>query len=662
MRVMKLEKELKIPLLDLLAGRLAKKTTPEEKLGALKDYLKAAPDWVKNLLPELSEREQIALLELFATGQAGRFITFPIDLPKLKNLLSILSKVEDFYAPIGGVLGYHQTVLKLLSKSQRKKNRGMKFHAPPVIDISDSADEDVQSAVQSGIAHLEEVAEIYTVGGAADRLGLQDEKNGDFLPAAVLKFCGKTLLEYLIEDLQAREYLHFMQFGKQVSTPIAMMTSPEKDNHARILAICEEKGWFGRSKENFRLFIQPLVPTLNKQGEWGNLGPYQLLLKPGGHGVIWKLAEQAGIFDWFFSLGCKKALVRQINNVIAGVDQGLLAFTGIGCKNDMRMGFASCSRLVRTSEGINVLVERRGSYCLTNIEYCDLDQYGLQDEPMSPWNPYSKYPANTNILFVDLKEVREVVKSHPLPGMLVNAKKMKVQRMDGTLEEEELLRLESTMQNIADYFVEKELPRRSFLTYNLRHKTISSIKRAYSGAGLAETPEGCLYDLLKNARELLVQHCQFVLPEMPEQEEFLKGGPTFIFLYHPALGPLYSIIEKKIQGGRLGLGSELQLEIADFCAENLEVEGSLIIRTEAVMGHRDERGILHYSDKRAKCRLKNVRVKNKGISPSTRSATHVWKSECERIECCEIILEEGAEFEAENLTLTGNQRILVTKK
>ncbi len=44
-------------------------------------------------------------------------------------------------------------------------------------------------------------------------------------------------------------------------------------------------------------------------------------------------------------------------------------------------------------------------------------------------------------------------------------------------------------------------------------------------------------------------------------EEYLEKGPGFIFLYHPALGPLWDVIAQKIRGGALMHGSELVLEV-----------------------------------------------------------------------------------------------------
>lgn len=46
------------------------------------------------------------------------------------------------------------------------------------------------------------MAEIYPLGGAGDRLGLVDEETGECLPVAMLPYCGRTLLEGLIRDLQ----------------------------------------------------------------------------------------------------------------------------------------------------------------------------------------------------------------------------------------------------------------------------------------------------------------------------------------------------------------------------------------------------------------------------------------------------------------------------
>lgn len=155
---------------------------------------------------------------------------------------------------------------------------------------------------------MPDLGEIYPLGGSADRLGLVDPVTGESLPAAMLLYCGRTLLEGLIRDLQvldlflpcvenyflplmlndrnellsllhldngfqhicmclnyiieffyhckAREFLYFKLYGKQCITPVAIMTSSAKNNHEHITLLCERHTWFGRGQSRFQLFEQ----------------------------------------------------------------------------------------------------------------------------------------------------------------------------------------------------------------------------------------------------------------------------------------------------------------------------------------------------------------------------------------------------------------------
>lgn len=631
---------------------------------------------VKKFLEKASLEEQLVIKSVIAIDQG--FLLFSslsneVFDKRVKNFIDQLLPVEKFYSSIGGIVGYHCRMLQLLSPHRETSSQEVCYYPAQGIDISYETEE-IRRAVWEGIFHLEEMAEIYPVGGAADRLKLQDERTGEPLPAARLLFLGRSLLENMILDLQAKEYLHYKIFGKQVTTPIALMTSFEKNNHRHIVAICEENSWFGRPQEMFRFFCQPSVPTVDKKGTWCLQDSLKLLLKPGGHGAIWRLAKEEGIFDWFFEKKRKKALVRQINNPIAGVDNGILAFTGIGCKQDKSFGFASCPRQVKVSEGINVILEKREGekfeYVLTNIEYCDFKKFGIVDEAVEEGSCYSKFSSNTNILFIDLHAILEAVQKSPIPGILVNLKRVTYHTESGHKKEEEVARLESTMQNIADFFVEKvERPLvgeglkqlKSYLTYNKRNKTISTVKREFAlGASLVETPEGCFLDVLRNAKELL-ERCQMEVPEVHDSSLFFQKGPSFIFLYHPALGPLYSIIAQKIRGGKIHLGGELQLQIAELDLENLELQGSLRIEAEQIMGHFSPEGILSYSEKVGKCILKNVKIKNRGIDKELpKELPNVyWKNEIVREESCHIILRGNSQFYAEEVTLEGDYFIEV---
>jgi len=622
---------------------------------AVREYLTRSPD-LSSYLSLIPPESASAAKQLIAIGQMERLAgPGPIDGPALLKLLEKMTAVDAFYREIGGIVGYQTKVMEFLRGGcDSRQSEIIAFHAPEFIDITQETDE-VLDDVLAGIEALPKIAEMYPLGGAADRLHLLDAATGNELPAAKLGYAGRTLFESLIRDLQAREYLYYKLRGTQVEVPIAIMTSEEKDNHRHVVGICEEHGWFGRRKESFRLFTQPLVPAVDPKGNWFLLGPFSPVLKPGGHGALWKLARDEGIFAWLKGLSKQNALIRQINNPIAGLDYGLLAFAGVGIKEDRSFGFASCNRLVQAAEGVNVVIEKKnGDVALTNIEYCDFAKYGIEDKPLKEGEPYSRFTSNTNILFANLQAVENAVGDCPFPGLLINLKNASVATLSGEKAQGLMARLESTMQNIADVFVEKEKPQKTFVTYNHRHKTISTAKKAYvPGGSSQETPEECFYVQLKSARELL-SRCGFSLPEARSLPEYLEAGPDCLFLYHPALGPLYALIAQKIRGGSLSSGSELQLEIADADLEDVHIDGSLRINASQPMGHFDPEGVLTYSDRTGRCRLKGVSVKNDGVDWT--SSLPYWQNRLVRRGSLEIRLAGFSEFIAENVAFEGNYR------
>ncbi|PIS01985.1 MAG: hypothetical protein COT85_07530 [Chlamydiae bacterium CG10_big_fil_rev_8_21_14_0_10_42_34] len=655
-------------MLRNLSNQLAVSSTTDDQhaildsLNSVGEFFKVHP-YLPVLLSELGPKYEIAFKQIVAIGQAKRLFSGVneenLNVEKLSSLLEKLVAIDHFYREIGGITGYQAKVLQLLRGSSVGESN-VNYHAPSFVDMTKESP-DVTQSVEWGIDTLDQMAEIYPLGGAADRLHLVEEGSGQELPAAKLAFAKITLLEHLIRDLQAREYLYFQKYGVQLITPIAIMTSYEKNNHAHIQQICENANYFGRPPDSIRFFTQPLVPAVGENGDWCIAGPLSPVFKPGGHGAIWKLARDEGIFSWLKGLGRTKALIRQINNPIAGLDYGLLAFSGMGCKGEMKFGFASCPRLLKAAEGVNVLVEKEDQIVLTNIEYCDFKKFGIKDLPLVEGEPYSRFSSNTNILFADLDAVSEAIDTCPFPGLLLNLKNGTYRTDSGEKKQMPMARLESTMQNIADVFVEKKgaqlKTERTYVTYNLRHKTISTAKKAYvEGGALQETPENCFYDLLFAHRELLLA-CGFQLPPQRTLEEYMEKGPEFLLLYHPSLGPLYSKIREKLIEGTLHQGSELLLEIADLKISKLVLKGSLQIKAEQVMGRRDNQGVLQYSQKVGKCILENVRIENAGVDWS--SSKPFWKTNVKRNETVQIILKGQSTFIARNVHLKGSYTYVV---
>lgn len=615
----------------------------------------------RSLLPTLSTEQCGVFKQLVAIGQ---FDDFHIESKeKWISLLDSLLNVDRFYREIGGIVGYQVEVLKLLQKNDEEVSDQSKFHAPQFDDISE-VNSDVLNSIRLGLEAMPSMSELYPLGGAADRLHLIDVATGMELPAAKLQFAGRSLVEIMIRDLQAREWLYFRLYGKQLTTPIAVMSSWEKQNSLHVTTVFESKGWFGRPVDRFKFFVQPLVPAFDEKGNWHRSGLLKPVLKPGGHGAIWKLARDEGVFSWLKSLGSKKTLVRQINNPIAGLDYGLIAFSGIGCSRNMSFGFSSCNRLVKAAEGVVVLIEKStGEIVLTNIEYCDFTKFGVSDEPICADLPFSRFRSNTNILFADLAAVEKAVDIHPFPGLLMNLKPATIVDEDGSAREALVARLESTMQNIADVMGELNSSlsplktEKTFVMHNERHKTISVAKKAYQpGQSMRETPELCFYELLAANCELLLK-CGIALPKVRSPEDYLALGPSVLFLYHPALGPLYSVIVQKLRRGQLELGSELVLELAEVDIENLNLNGSLQIIATQPLGRVDDAGILQYSHQVGRVILHDVTVGNGGVDWSLGSP--FWKMNLRRKETVIIELQGWSQFDARGVYFTGSHHFVV---
>lgn len=636
--------------------------------------------------------EMIEKLDVNARG-SGKNIGLALndeDFKDLNKLMKNLGEVEHFYNCIGGIIGYQITVMELLAQSRVEmqttnwsKNiqeqlecQFLEIHAPTGLDLSQNAEYASQAALW-GIQGLPDLGEIYPLGGSADRLGLVDPETGECLPAAMLPYCGRTLLEGLIRDLQAREFLYYKIYGRQCVTPVAIMTSSAKNNHEHITSLCEKLEWFNRGRSSFQLFEQPLVPAVSAEdGQWIIKKPFAPICKPGGHGVIWKLASDKGIFKWFYDHGRKGATVRQVSNVVAATDLTLLALAGIGLHHGKKLGFASCKRNSGATEGINVLMEKknldgRWAYGLSCIEYTEFDKFGLADGPHCCNSLQAEFPANTNILYVDLPSAELVGSSkntNSLPGMVLNVKKPiafvdhfgKPHSVSGG-------RLECTMQNIADNFlnacpsrdykgVEDKLD--TFIVFNKRRRVTSSAKkkRRHADKSLHQTPDGSLLDILRNAHDLL-SRCDIKLPEIESNDKYLNSGPPFLILLHPALGPLWEVTRQKFYGGSICKGSELQVEVAEFLWRNVQLDGSLIIEADNVMGSSsiDQNGepVLQYGRRCGRCKLQNVKVLNEGIDWNFGDNVY-WKHVVQRTEGCKVVLHGNAEFEATDVILKGN--------
>ncbi|MCH9611940.1 MAG: hypothetical protein S4CHLAM102_04170 [Chlamydiia bacterium] len=640
-------------------NRLKNEPTPSEKVRVLRSFppirekLDADPDF-STYINQLHLDKRLIALKLLAMGQEHLLTPFTThQSAHIDKLLDSLLPVENFYGDIQGVLGYQKLVTELLKASDTKE-LPVAFVAPDRIDLSVEGS-DVDEMVYAGILAQGEVCEISPVGGAAERLSLKCDESGIDLPAAKMEFLGCTLLEGIVRDLIAREYLHYKLLGKQVLTPLVLMTSSAKDNHQHILQICEERQWFQRDPASFHFVKQPSVPTFDDEGKWQLASKETLSQRPNGHGSIWKMIEK-DVIDGLLREKKQYALVRQINNPVSGMDCTLPAFIGYGVMHKKQFGFVGTERVPNVAEGVNVtrqILDEEGnvqSQVLSNVEYVEIEKLKKLGEKKS-------FCANTNILFANLGAIQKASRAYGYPGCLLNFKT--VTYADNEEKQRKVARLETTMQNIADAFEFKQgQTPPAFLAFNIRRKTLATTKKlSQSSSDLEGTPRGAYFNYKRNIFDLFSNQCEIDLEDPNNREAFSKETEGFIISFAPCLGPLWSVVSQKIHYGKIAHGSELRLEIADLFLHHFELNGSLLVEAENLVGEADHEGIVRYNDRTGRVYLRDVRVENKGCLQSDEDL--VWSGGLEREESLHIVCEGCSAFIAQGVTFKGAHKFVV---
>lgn len=660
-------------LADSIHARLKNcKNNEEKKKLLLKDSsirasLEQYPE-VVHFFSQGTAEEAYVLALTAALGQFHTlfdgFETLPEKTASLKQFVSTLVQMERFYQSMGGLLGYHETILRMLANPTVLPATDQ-FLPPPSQDMRSKSSQ-IWKVCYEGVRELPRVAYIFPIGGASDRLNLVDETTKEQLPAASLNFCGRTLFELLVRDVEAQSYWHYSTFGKQIVCPIVLMTSSEKKNDQRIVAMGEKGKWFGHPSESFFRMVQPLVLLVDYEGNWVSNGTLKLVLKPGGHGVIWKLAQESGAFRWLQEQRVDTAVVRQINNPLAGLDNSFFTLTGYGLKHKKSFGFASCPSRPGFTEGLNILsINPKEGATISNIEYTYFKTLQVTYPHLFE---NGSCPANTNILFAYLPSVEKALQKDPIPGLIINPKTVVEVTKNGILEKKMAARLESSMQNIADDFrvpIDTQAPQKeqkealtTFLNLYDREKLMSVTKRAYvEGQAPYETPESCLYDWTRAMRKLLSTHCSFTLPPEQTLEQFLQNGPEFLFLFNPALGPLWEVIGQKVSHGSIAPGAEIDLEIAELACSGLTVDGTLRIIAQEALGKKMNDGHYQFSDTVGRARIKNCIIMNQGMNE--RNISDILKGSQKRGEECAILLEGFSELVAENVTIKGDFHLTI---
>lgn len=611
---------------------------------------------IKISLDELDEAEKKILRHLQEENQLSSWIDSFLDMPKplnmLRSQLKIMIDTDSFYEDHGGIEGYHRISKRLFSGIRSGTEEDSKVSIPPLVLKKDLSSKEVEKA----LSFLSQTAFIFPVGGAGDRLNLIDKKSGKSLPAALLNFDGKTLLEGLFADVDALERLYRLYTHKSICIPVVLMTSHEKDNHHQICSLLEEKKYFGKDKKNVYFITQSQVPVVDQEGNYlFNSG--RIITKPGGHGVLWKLLTQSNFLPKLRNAGIEHLVVRQVNNPLAARSTTILQLLLEATKSNKEFGFVSCSRRVGSPEGMIVLkyLPRDNAEYISNIEYTEFAKFGLEDIPDPSNRGYSKYPANINLLYIKMDALIKAMEKETIPGLLMNAKSSYTK--DGQVLK--YGRLESTMQSIADLFhTSSNSPLRSFILHMPRSECFSVTKRlSKSGLVEADTPQSAFYDDQAFIHKVLIDHCLSKVIPLPKIENLLNDGYSCLFHFAFCMNPLSLSLPRIIQQCQFNKKSFLSLSTSDVEMKECILNGGLRIEAKSI-------------DKdKVKAKLENITINNKGLNCYD-DISKLYQEGAEKGECVYIKLGINAEFYCEGVTLNGpvtwnvpdNTRVIVSEK
>ena len=123
---------------------------------------------------------------------------------------------------------------------------------------------------------------------------------------------------------------------------------------------------------------------------------------------------------------------------------------------------------------------------------------------------------------------------------------------------------------------------------------------------------------------------------------------------------MWDVIRQKIRGGSMTTGSELVLELAEAQLVNVNINGSLLVSCDNVMGNMEAKagegegkGLVFDTSQCGRVRMRHVRVENAGVNheETVMESGDCWKHRPSRVESCRIVLHGNAEFEARRCTL-----------
>lgn len=367
-----------------------------------------------------------------------------------KQLLDTLISINDSYP--NGLKGYVDNSRNLLKLSKEGKNpyQGFIPHNPDTVDLFHFDDKYLEME-KKGLEQVHELAVVLVAGGLGERLGY----NGIKIDIPFELTTCTSYIAYYASYLRTLEKRIFStKSSKKKQIPLVVMVSP----YTEVLTknSFEANNYYGLKRQQVVFIKQELVPSLkNNKAELAKKTPYELVLKPHGHGDVHLLMYKTRVAQKLWNGGIRYLLFIQDTN--AQVVNVILPALGVSVTNKFVFNSIGVPRVMGESVGaITKLVSARKEMTI-NVEYNQLDAL-LLDSHLTGERGLGKgmcssFPGNTNALIICLKNYLDVLeKSKGVIAEFINPKyqdKTKTSFKSPT-------RLETMMQDLPKFFSKKE--------------------------------------------------------------------------------------------------------------------------------------------------------------------------------------------------------------
>lgn len=494
---------------------------------------------------------------------------------KKRAFLATLMAAHRAYP--GGLPAYIKNARALLAGATTGNNPydGYTPEQPDIVDLSAFGDA-YASAESAGLAAFARTAVVLVAGGLGERLGYHGIK-----------------LDIPVEVTENTSYLaHYAGVVREASRklgsqiPLVIMTSMDTcEGTAATLAANRN---FGLESGQVTILRQELVPALaDIDARLALEKPYELIMKPHGHGDIHLLLHSSGTAKKLAGEGIRYLLFIQDTN--GQVFNAALAAVGASEQHGYDFNSIAVNRVPGEAVGGITTLVKPGSPDLTiNVEYNQLDP--LLRATVSPEGDvpdgrgHSRFPGNINLLVIRMEPYLRVLEStRGIIAEFVNPKFTDASRTAF----KKPARLETLMQDLPKFFVSGEkvgvtIFDRAWCFSACKNNLLEAADKAAKN-GPPESASSAENDFYLAGRMKLRMAGMDVAEEPPRMIRGIPFTPGPRVILRPSFALTLAEVEERVRGVSLSGDSTLVLD-GDIRLDNVAVSGGASLAISAAPG------------------------------------------------------------------------------